>query len=145
MDGIPIGVPNRNPLLDSRLYKIEFRDGKVDKMIANVIAENLFCQIDDEGKKHLMIDKIIDHWVDNTTIPFGKGTYKTKYGATFDKRTTCGWEICVSWKDGSTDWVALKDKKHSYPIELVEYTIQANVMEEPAFKWWVKDSLRKQS
>ena len=145
LEGKPIGVSNKNPLLDSRLYEIEFGDGEVDTMTANIIAENLFCQIDDEGKKHLMIEEIIDHRVDNTAIPLGKGTYKSKYGATFEKRTTRGWEICVSWKDGSTDWVSLKDMKNSYPIELAEYAVQANIIDEPAFKWWVKDVLRKRS
>ena len=92
-----------------------------------------------------MIEEIIDHRVDNTAIPLGKGTYKSKYGETFEKRTTRGWEICVSWKDGSTDWVSLKDMKNSYPIELAEYAVQANIIDEPAFKWWVKDVLKKRS
>ena len=37
--------------------------------------------------------------------------------------------------------VPLKDLKASNPIEL-EYAVANNIEEEPAFKWWVKNTLR---
>ena len=39
------------------------------------------------------------------------------------KRTTRGIELCTQWKDGSTDWVFMKDLKDSYPIELAKYLV----------------------
>ena len=38
----------------------------------------------------------------------------------------------------------MKDLKDSNPVELVEYAVANNIFYEPAFKWWVKDVLRKQ-
>jgi len=49
----------------------------------------------------------------------------------------------VQWKDGSSDWVPLKDLKESYPIQVAEYAVANKLAEEPAFAWWISDVLRK--
>jgi hypothetical protein len=38
-DGLPIGTANDNPILDTRLYEVEFPDGHKAALVANVIAE----------------------------------------------------------------------------------------------------------
>ena len=133
----PIGTPNNNPILDLRQYEVEFMDGEVETMTANLIAENILAQVDDEGHRHLMLDEIEDHRVLENAVPKSEGTYTTQQGMKRKKRTTQGWEVLVRWKDGSSNWVTLKDIKDSYPIELVEYAIRNNIHEEPAFAWWV--------
>ena len=52
-DGLPIGTANDNPILDSRMYEVEFPDGYKTSMAsaAKAIAENLFAQIDPEGNR----------------------------------------------------------------------------------------------
>ena len=45
-DGLPTGTAHDNPILDTRMYEVEFQDGH---KASNTIAENLFAQIDDEG------------------------------------------------------------------------------------------------
>ena len=47
----------------------------------------------------------------------------------------------MEWKDGSVDWVTLKDLKQSNPVELDEYAMANEISYEPAFNWWVKDTL----
>jgi hypothetical protein len=59
--------------------------------------------------------------------------------------TTKGWKLLVSWKDGSTLWVPLKDMKDSFPVEVVEYAMINEILEEPAFAWWAKHVLRKRN
>ena len=39
-DGIPIGMANENPILDSRMYKVEYQDCMKASLVANYIAEN---------------------------------------------------------------------------------------------------------
>ena len=51
--------------------------------------------------------------------------------------TTKGWEICVLWKYGSTDWIALKDIKKAYPIELADFAQLHGINEEADFAWWI--------
>ncbi|KAL7557788.1 hypothetical protein ACA910_013065 [Epithemia clementina (nom. ined.)] len=54
-----------------------------------------------------------------------------------------GWKLLVSWKDGSSTWVPLKDLKASNPIEVAEYAVANKISDQPAFRWWVKATLRK--
>jgi hypothetical protein len=59
--------------------------------------------------------------------------------------TTRGWKLLVEWKDRSTaDWIALKDLKESYPVEVAIYAVARNVQDEPAFAWWAPHELKKQ-
>jgi hypothetical protein len=48
-----------------------------------------------------------------------------------------GWEVCIEWKDGSTNWIPLKDAKDSYPFRLDEYAIARNLLDRPVFAWWI--------
>jgi hypothetical protein len=50
-EGNPIGKRHTNPLLDTREYECELEDGTVMRHNANVIAENIFAQCDDEGRR----------------------------------------------------------------------------------------------
>ena len=61
------------------------------------------------------------------------------------KKTTRGWELCVEWKDGTSDWVKLKDLKDTNPVELAEYAVAIHFVDEPAFQWWVPLTLKKRN
>ncbi len=39
-DGLPIGTASDNPILDSRMYEVEFQDGHKASLAANANAEN---------------------------------------------------------------------------------------------------------
>ena len=49
----------------------------------------------------------------------------------------------VCWRDGSADWVALKDLKETYPVQLADYAIANKIQDEPAFAWWVGYTTKK--
>ena len=107
-DGKPIGRPSNNPLLDSRQYKIEYLDGTTEVLVANIIAENLLAQVDDQGQRHLMIEEIEDHRKNSDAVPKKMGTILTPSGLQ-RKKTTKKWEFYVRWKGGSGDWDTLKE------------------------------------
>jgi hypothetical protein len=51
----PIGKRNMNPILDTWEYEVEMPDGSTAEChSANVIAENLFSQVDSKGRQYLM-------------------------------------------------------------------------------------------
>lgn len=60
-NGKPIGVRNSNPLLDTRLYEVEFPDGSTEEITANLIAETLFSQVGNEGRSYLVLKEVVDH------------------------------------------------------------------------------------
>ena len=142
-NGIPIGTANNNPILDTRLYEVEFLDGHKASLSANAIAENMFAQIDDDGNRFALLDDIVDHRVDGTQISKEDAFITSKSGGRRRKITTRGWEILLQWKDGSTTWEAMKDIKSAYPLQLADYATKRGIADEPAFSWWIPYVLKK--
>jgi hypothetical protein len=143
VNGNPIGKSHSNPILDTREYVVEFEDGAQEIYSANLIAENMYAQIDSEGRQHVLLSEIVGHKSDGRAMKIADGTYVDKRGRQKPRITTQGWSLLVEWKDGSTSWIALKDLKESFPIEVTEYAVANKLTEEPAFKWWVVETLSK--
>ena len=93
----------------------------------------------------MLLKEIIDHRVLPDAVPKENGEFTTSYGTKRKWMTTRGWQLYVELKDGSGDWVELKDLKESYPIELAEYAVRNKLDDEPAFAWWVKYTLKKRN
>ena len=45
--GLPIGTANSNPILDTRMYEVEYQDGYKASLTENTIAQNLFAQVNE--------------------------------------------------------------------------------------------------
>ena len=120
----------------ARVYEVEFPDGHKASLAANAIAENLFSDIDEEGNRHVMLDEIIGHRTNGKEVKQQDAFITNKHGNRRRLETTIGWEILVQWKDKSLTWIAMKDVKDSYPVQLAEYATAARIAEEPAFAWW---------
>ena len=60
-DGDLIGRSNTNPILDTWEYEVEFANGEVTKLTANVIAEAMFSQCDDNGNEYVLLDLLVDY------------------------------------------------------------------------------------
>ena len=59
--GIPIGTANDNPILDSRIYEVEYPDGHQASLAANAISGHLFAHVDDEGHHSVLLQDIIEN------------------------------------------------------------------------------------
>lgn len=138
-DGNLQGIRNDNPILDSRTYELEFADGSMAQYAANVVAENLYSQVDPEGRRFDVFQDIVDH---RFTGEITETTYVDRKGVTRNKQTTKGCELQVQWVDGTTSWLPLSLIKSSNPIQAAEYAVANKVAEEPRFSWWVRDTLR---
>ena len=49
----------------------------------------------------------------------------------------------MEWKEGSSSWHPLCDIKNSFPIHLAEYAVKHELQDELAFKWWVREALKR--
>jgi hypothetical protein len=143
--GSLIGTGHSNPLFDTREYECIFDDGTVERYTANIIAENLYSQCDSEGHSFLVLKEIVDHEKDNSAIPIADGFVVSHNGNRVPKKTTRGWKLLCQWRDGSSSWVPLVELKDSNPVELAEYAVANRIHEEPAFRWWVADVLRRRN
>ena len=46
------------------------------------------------------------------------------------------------WKDGSTNWIPLKDMYSSNPLETAKFAVACQLQDEPVFAWWVDNILK---
>ena len=143
-NGIPIGTANDNPILDTQMYVVEFLDRTKTLLSTNYIAENLFSQVDDNGNRQVLLDEIIDHRTNGSHVLQQDAYITTSSGTRRRWETTADWELLAQWKAGSMNWIALKDIKESYPVQVAEYA-GARISMEPAFAWWVPHMLKKRN
>ena len=120
-DGRPIWIASDNTILDTRMYEVEYFDGYKSAMAANMIANNLFAKVDQDGQHFVLFDEIIDARTDSTQIKISDAFIHMNNGNKRRRETTNGWDICIQWKDGRSTWNQLKDVKESYPVKIAEY------------------------
>ena len=142
-DGKPIGTYDDNPILNSMIYDVEFPDGEIREYSANLIAENMYAQVDANGHSHTLLDSIIDFSKDGNAVEKEDMYIYTKSGQRRERKTTQGWKLLVLWKNGSEQWIPLKLLKESHPVETAEFAVSRNLEHEPAFSWWTPFTLRK--
>jgi hypothetical protein len=141
-DGKPVGKSDENPILDTRVWDVEFGDGQVLEYASNIIAENLYSQVDNEGCRVVLMDSIVDHKKEPSATS-KDDEFVVVNGKQCRRKTTKGWKLCVQWKDGSTSWEPLAKLKESNPVEVAEYAVAHKISSEPAFSWWVPFTMKK--
>ena len=142
-NGRVIGTYDQNPFLNTTIYNVQFPDGEVKEYAANVIAENLYSQVDDEGHTIHVLDAIVDYRRDGNAVDKADMYISTRSGQRRMRHTTSGWHLLVQWKNGEEEWMPLKLLKESYPVETATFAVARGIQDEPAFKWWVPYTLRR--
>ena len=137
------GTYNNNTILDTRVYDVMFPDGAVFQYEENIIAENMYSQVDSNGHRNLILKEITDHRKSAMTVPIYEKFLVSKTGRKSLRKTTNGWDFLCLQKDGSTTWAPLKDLKESNPVDISEYVVGNRIYEEAAFSWWVPYTLKK--
>ena len=133
-DGTIKGTYSDNPIANTILYDVEFNDGSVREYSANVIAENLYDQVDADGYSHSMLDCIVDVRKTIDAVLKEKMYITTSSGKRRLRHTTAGWEFLVRWKDGQEQWVPLIILKESNPVDVAEFVKAKGLQSEPAFR-----------
>jgi hypothetical protein len=112
-DGLYVGRANKNPILDSRVFTVQFPDGDESDVLAyNVIAEHMFSQVDEDGNQYQLFREIVGHRKNKRAID-KTDQYRSANGKMTKKQTTAGWDLEVEWADGSTSWLPLKELKET--------------------------------
>ena len=142
-DGNTVGRAHNNPILDTRMYNVEFEDGDVAELTANAIAISMYTQCDPDGNQYLLFDSFVGHRKDDTALTIDQQSKTEPSGRVRRRKTTKGWQMCCQWKDGSTSWEELNSLRNSYPTILAEYAVAHGIDKEPAFNWWVPYTLKR--
>ena len=75
-DELTIGRAYNNPILDKKMYEVEYKDGHKYFLAANAISENMFDHVNEEVNQHVIFQYIVDHRYNGTEImvdPYYKG------------------------------------------------------------------------
>jgi len=136
-----IGNHSFDPLNDSSIYIVQFSNGDLAEYSTNIIVENLMSQVNDDGRTANIFQGIIGHVKTDEAI--AEGWITTSSGQRRKRITTAGWHLLIEWQDGSTNWVPLSLVKQSNPVEAAQYAVLHHLENEPAFHWWVKETIKK--
>lgn len=134
--GNPISKTNPNPLLNTRMYQVQFSDGTIQDYAANHIAEAIYAAVDDEGNRFVLLDEIIDYRYTAEALKPDQAWTTSSNGNRHRIKTTKGCQLCVSWKDGSTSWETLANLKNSHPVEVSRFAKDRGLLQDPVFAWW---------
>ena len=137
------GEYNPNILLNSKLYDVAFDDDDVRQYLANVIAQNMFQQVDKDGYSLTTFNSIINHHKSEDALNKENNMVTTKSGRSRPVKSTEGWTMEVLFNDDSKQWVPLRILKETNPIEVAEYALANGISTEPAFSYWVPFTMRK--
>jgi hypothetical protein len=117
------------------MSSIKYEVGELKKYAANILAENILSQVDDEGHNILLMRDLVDYKKGNgIAVSIRSGQRRLR-------KTTQGWSFLVSWKDWIESWVKLAELKDFYPIDLAEFAKARGIANEPAFASWVPHTL----
>ena len=88
-DGKTEGVHHPIPVCNTCKCEVEFPDGAIKEFAANVLAENMISQVDENGCA--IFDGIIDAKKDDKAVSKADRSAVTKRGHRKLKQTTKGW------------------------------------------------------
>ena len=144
-NGNPVGTLHNNPMLDTSECTVEMSDGSSQELTSNITNQSMSAQVYSEGHHYQLLQEITDHSKYRSAIPISDGMIRLHNGNVVPKKTTRGWDLLVEWKDSSSSWIPLKDLKAYNPVELAEYAAGNLLDIQPAFKWWLRDVLRRRN
>ena len=83
------------------VYDVEFPDGVINEYTANIIAENMYAQVDPDAHSHAILDCIIDFKKDDKALSKDDMYITTKSGHRRVRQSTSGWYFLIRYKDDS--------------------------------------------
>ena len=101
------GRANNNPILNTRTYLVQFDDGEVTELTANVIAAQMYAQYESDGNMYVMLDDLTGHRKSSQDFYIKDQKTTERHGRNMMRRSTAGWQFFCQWKDGSTSWEKL--------------------------------------
>ena len=80
-----------------RMCEVEYADGEKSALSTNLISENIFAHIDEEGNRHVLMDKITDHRFGEAAVKSQDAFVTTSSGTKRRRQTTKGVSLCIKY------------------------------------------------
>ena len=85
------------------MYEVEYQNVHTAALAANLIDENLFAQVDEEGNHSVPFDEIVDVRTDGTQVLQQDAFVTTSSGTQRRVITTKGWEVISNGRTEAPD------------------------------------------
>ncbi|KAL7474343.1 hypothetical protein ACHAW6_000318 [Cyclotella cf. meneghiniana] len=121
---MPVGAAQKQPAMDTHVYKVHFPDSRTEELAVNTIAEALYTQCDPDGNQCIMLDAIVDY------------RKNPDVAIAWNDQVKIVNELCCEWKDSRTSLQKLSNLKESYSLQVDEFAIAVGISNEPAFNWY---------
>ena len=89
------GKASYNVIHDNSIYEIEYPDGTMEQLAANIIAGSMLSQVDSEGYHYQVLNEVTDHKKDDSAIAKVGGFIESSSGNLQQKMMTCVWKLLV--------------------------------------------------
>ena len=96
-NGLLTGKANDNPILDMRIYEVEYMDGEKYALYVNLIAENKLAQIYKEINCHVLMDDITNHRFDKADVNIHDVFVTISSVTKCRGQTTKGVSLCIKY------------------------------------------------
>ena len=94
-NGRLIGARDDNPILDTRIFQVEYPDRHLEEFITNTIAEVLYSSVDNDRFDTGILREIVDHRKMDSAVRATDRFIITSSGQQKPVITTKGWELQV--------------------------------------------------
>ena len=76
--------------MDTCVYNIDFDDGDMTKLTANIIAQAMYAQCDPDRNQYMLLDQLVDHRKKDNAISLTKQIVQRDNGHTYRRKTPTG-------------------------------------------------------
>lgn len=104
-EGNPVERYHDKPILDTRVYEVQFPEGRMATYTANILSSDVFAQFDEEGRYYRLLDEIKDHKKDGNVLPKDDGFTETRSVRRLKKIEQGESWKCFGMTDLQTGWV----------------------------------------
>ena len=81
------------------MYEVEYLNGEIRSYAVNVIADNVWSQVNLEGQRYVIFESIIDHYTNSSIAVSKENMYHYLNGQRTMRRSTAGVKLLVLCKD----------------------------------------------
>ena len=131
--GNVIGTYDENPYYNTMVYDVEFPDIEIKEYSSNVIAKNMYAQVDAEVFSRSLFDSILDFEKDVNTVDKENMHVTRNSRQRLVRKNTAGQKILVIWKNSTEKCIPLSIMKNYKQVEVADFAVSRGVDREPAF------------
>ena len=132
-----IGSYNPNPFLNALTYVVEFQDSEIKQHQANVIAQKMCSQVDEDGLNIQTLDSIVDYRNDNNVFDKTDAHLRTKSGQQCLRQKISGQSLLTLCNNGEEEVMHLNRLKQALTLETAVFAISRRIDDKSDLKWQV--------